>query len=121
VTENNNDTNGKAWLVLRRVTQTWGGPEEGGWYIRDSFVESAIEYASEDEAEAAREELQRTAKESTDAAKSRWEWFCRESVARDEARGIEPSDDYLDRPDKFVVCVETEEPADFINPTRHYC
>lgn len=115
------NSNGKAWLVLRRVTQTWGGPEEGGWWIRDSFVEHSREYPNIDAAEAARDELKRTAQDSTNYAKSQWEWFCRESVERDDAHGIEPCDDYLDLPDKFVVTVEDEEPQDFINPNRHYC
>lgn len=116
------DTNGKAWLVLRRIKKTWGGPEEGGWWIRDSFVEASRRFDTVEEARAAKSEWEATAEHSTVIARDRFSWFCRETLDAAEARGLEASDlAEVDGPDRFVVTVEDEEPQDFINPNRHYC
>lgn len=109
------------WYVcLVRSWQRYGGPEEGGWWQTMANLECYKEYASEAEADAAKERVEILAKElSAEATRSHGE-HCLRQMAWLEERGLEsdffPEDD---GPDDYCVSVQQELPV-FDNRISHY-
>lgn len=110
------------YLVLYRREQFYGGPEEGGWYGHDDFVEAYQQFPTEEAAEAARKAVEEMAARLTREAEEERNMAARRACEWAEARGESldgPDDAYWTRGDQYWVTVQTEMPSD-MRESRHW-
>ena len=110
------------YLVLYRRVEFYGGPEEGGWYGHDEFVEAYQQFPSRHAAEAARVAVEAMATRLTQEAADERNRAALRACEQAEARGEEldgPDDPYWTRGDEFVVVVQAELPSDS-RGSRHW-
>ena len=103
------------YLVLYRRVEFYGGPEEGGWYGHDEFVEAYQEFPSRHAAEAARTAVEALATRLTREAEDERNRAALRACEWAEARGEDldgPEDAYWTRGDEFRVVVQSELPSD---------
>lgn len=103
------------YLVLYRTVEFYGGPEEGGWYGHDEFVEAYQEFPSRHAAEAARTAVEALAARLTREAEDERNRAALRACERAYARGEDldgPDDPYWTRGDEFRVVVQSELPSD---------
>lgn len=111
----------EVYLVLRKTVVSYGGPEEGGWWIRDSYVEAFQRFATVESAEAAKVRVTELARELSREASDRFNRGCLESLDAAEARGLYAEDlPEVDGPDEYHVHIEVDYPLDHITGDRHY-
>jgi hypothetical protein len=103
----------ESWYVcLIESSQSYGGPEEGGWWFGVSTLAKYQEFASETEAKKAANRIYSLAEELTREAQHSHGLYCERQCDWLEARGLEA--DYFpenDGPSLFRVWVGTELPV----------
>lgn len=96
------------YVTLMLETSRYGGPEEGGWWARDTHIIKYQYYSTEEKAEAARDAIQKLADELKAEALKEHGDQCLREIEWCEARGLDA--DYLPEPDGpsnyFVLMTE---------------
>lgn len=109
------------WCVaLVEVSSYYGGPEEGGWWGRDTEVISYARYSSQEQAEHVAAEIRDLAQQLTRDAKRADGEYCLRTMEWLEARGLDA--DFLPEPDgpaEYKVIVTQGIPTPSRGP-RHY-
>jgi hypothetical protein len=99
----------------------YGGPEEGGWWGRDTQLVAYEWFSTEEQAEAAKERVRELAEQETEKAKQDFYERCAAECDWLDARGLEP--DHLPEVsgnDAYWVAVEKEPGASESVGSRHY-
>jgi hypothetical protein len=101
------------YIVLVEEYQSYGGPEEGGWWRNHRTVSAYKQCANQEEAELLKAEIEKLAAElSAESRKEYGERCCRE-LNWLEARGLDA--DYLPEPDSettYSVLITQTYPAE---------
>lgn len=109
------------WYVCLMASESrYGGPEEGGWWTNDTHVEAYKKFPSEELAEAAKEAIDKLAKELSEAARTEYGRQCLREMEWLEERWLDA--DYLpepDGPEQYYVIVSRGIPESEYGPT-HY-
>ena len=108
------------YVSLLEESSYYGGPEEGGWWGNDTNIVAYQYFPTEEEAEAAREAVEKLAQELEDTSNREHGEHCLRQMEWLEARGLDA--DYLpedDGPSKFYVIVSKGLPEETCGP-RHY-
>lgn len=108
------------YLVLMESNPYYGGPEEGGWWGRDTQVVAFQEFPTEQLAIASKDSVTKLAKELADQARRDYGNQCLIELDWLEARGL-PAD-FLPEPDgpsEYYVIVVQEIPQS-TRGTRQY-
>lgn len=108
------------YVSLMENCPYYGGPEEGGWWGSDERVLAYQYFSTEEEAEAARLEVLKLAKQLQAEARRDYGEQCLREMAWLEARGLDA--DYLPEPDgpsTYSVLVTEGLPEEHYGP-RHY-
>lgn len=108
------------YVVLVEIVPYYGGPEEGGWWGRDTEVIAYQWYPTEEQAEAAAVEVRKFAKELEANARREHGDQCLREMAWLDARGLDA--DYLPEPDgpsEYSVQVSDTLPEP-TRGSRHY-
>jgi len=110
------------WFVSLVVeVPFYGGPEEGGWWGRDTELVSWCEFPSEEIAKAAAAKVEATAAELSHAARLDHGRYCLESMDWLHARGLDA--DFLPEPDgpcEYRVVVTCGQPAESRMASRQW-
>jgi hypothetical protein len=85
------------YVVLMEEVPYYGGPEEGGWWGRDTVPVAWKECLSKKEATRYEKQVEKLAEELSIVARDRYGNHCLESLEWLEARGLEA--DFLPEPD----------------------
>lgn len=100
-------------LALMERAPFYGGPQEGGWYGEDQLVVKYKWFKTKEEAEAAKEQVEKLAKKLTDEARTSYGKQCLRETAWLDARMLD--DDFLPQPDghsEYWVRLEQDHPKD---------
>jgi hypothetical protein len=110
------------WYVcLMRTEQYYGGPEEGGWWGCDTFLEQWAEFPTEEAANRALDGIERLAKGMSEEEERDFNLSCLESCEWAEARGIEPCDlPEVGGATKYFVLITNALPEAARLGPRHY-
>lgn len=112
---------GKSWYVVLMWSQDrYGGPEEGGWWTTDYVPSAWQRFATEEQAETAKEAVLKLATELNNEAKRAHGEYCQRSMEWLDARGLDA--DYLpepDGPESYSVWVMDHVPTESRGAT-HY-
>jgi len=111
----------ESWYVsLVESVPYYGGPEEGGWWGKDTEVVAFQVFATEELAEAAAAKVRELAEEMSQEAKRSFGEQCLRECEWCEARGLDA--DWLGEVDgetEYMVIV-SEEPIQSQHGCRHY-
>lgn len=110
------------YLVLWRIEQFYGGPEEGGWYGNDHIVVKYRQFDTIEAAEAVKAQVEALAERLTAEAKAERNAAARRACEWAEARGEDlegPDDDRWTDADRYYVSV-TDEPPQNREQDRHW-
>ncbi len=111
----------ECWYVcLMETTPYFGGPEEGGWWGRDTVVAAYQQFPTEELAEAAANEVKKLAAELSTDAKRAFGEQCLREMEWCEQRGLDA--DYLPEPageEEYSVIVSQTLPSPSFG-CRHY-
>ena len=108
------------FVVLVEEIPYYGGPEEGGWWGRDTDIIAYQWYPTEEQASAAAEEVKKFAKELEANAQREYGEQCLREMEWLDARGLDA--DYLPEPDgpsEYHVIVSDTLPEPY-RGSRHY-
>jgi hypothetical protein len=100
----------------------YGGPEEGGWWGTDVALVASEEFRSKSQANLAKKQVERLAKQlSANAKREFGEQCCREMEWLD-ARNMDPEDlPEVDGEERYFVVVENTLGEHEKTDDRHYC
>jgi len=100
------------YVSLYEVVPFYGGPEEGGWWGRDTVLVAYKKCACAEEASAIRREVEKLAKELSEVSRRAYGDHCLLQMEWLEARGLDA--DYLPEPDgeSFFFVAEEEVPGE---------
>lgn len=117
-----NARSAEEWYVcLVATNQSYGGPEEGGWWYDVRTLEAYQAFSSKDEAEIATEQVQKLARELRLIAQRAHGDYCQRTMEWLEERGLDA--DFLPEPDgpvEYYVCMCKTLPV-FDNRRPYYC
>ncbi len=108
------------YVVLMEEVPFYGGPEEGGWWGTDTFIVAYQYFPTEEQAEAAREQVERLARELEEESRKEFGHQCLNEMEWLDERGLEA--DFLPEPDgesHFHVVVSEGLPLES-RGCRHY-
>lgn len=111
----------RVWVSLYQSVPFYGGPEEGGWWGRDSELLESQMFTDRATAEQVRDKVQEAAEDMKKAAKRSYGDQCRRECDWLEARGLD--DDFLPEPDgptDYFVVVEDQHGSREAKESRHY-
>lgn len=92
----------ESWYVcLISEHQSYGGPEEGGWWQTISHLEQYAEFPNKALAEAARDQVETLALELTAQERASYGDYCLQTMEWLDARGLDA--DWLPEPDGETV------------------
>jgi hypothetical protein len=100
----------------------FGGPEEGGWWGRDTVLEASQQYAFEEDAVNAKADIEKLAKKLSETARQDWGRNCLEEIEWCENRNLD-HEDFLretDGPTKYFVVLETRRGSFENQDSRHW-
>jgi hypothetical protein len=101
------------YVVLMEKVRSFGGPEEGGWWVTDNIVVAYREFPSKKIAEEAKKKVEELAKEMTKEERNSHGKHCLNQMEWLDARGLDS--DYLPEnsgPNEYYVIVTEEIPQD---------
>lgn len=103
---------GSVYVCLMESVPFYGGPEEGGWWGEDRILHAYREYPTMEQAEAARDAVQKLADELKADSQRAYGDHCLRTMEWLDARGLDA--DFLpeeDGPSDYYVCVCEELPT----------
>lgn len=109
-----------SYVVLMESIRRYLGPWEGGTWGNDEVIVAYHWFPTEEEAEAARKEVEKLARELSEESRKEFGERCLREMEWCEARGLDA--DYLPEPDgdsEFFVVVSEGLPQEYHAP-RHY-
>jgi hypothetical protein len=110
-----------AYVSLYMIVPFYGGPEEGGWWGRDSHLVAYQWCPTEEEAERTRACVEAYAKELEEESRRAFGEYCNTTMEWLEARGLDA--DFLPPPDgetTYSVVVEDRSGSCESRGCRHY-
>ena len=110
------------YVALMRVVHTYGGPEEGGWYYTDRYVEAVHKCVTRLMADLLRDKIEELAKTFQEEENKGYGDYCLRVMDKADALGCDVGDFGEDGgPDEFFVTVTESHPKDYIQPRTGYC
>lgn len=85
------------YVCLMESVPFYGGPEEGGWWGRDTHLVAYQHYPTEEQADAAVKQVEKLAKELSDESRKDFGEQCLREMEWLNARGLDA--DFLPEPD----------------------
>lgn len=101
------------YVVLMERRPFYGGPEEGSWWGSDQIVTAYQHFTTEEAANAAKEQVEKLAKELSEESKKEFGKQCLREMNWLEARGLDAN--FLPEPDgesEYYVTITEELPQD---------
>jgi glycogen debranching enzyme len=101
------------YVCLMESVPYYGGPEEGGWWGRDTNIVAYQYFATAEQAEAAKEAVEKMAQKMSNESKREFGKQCLREMEWLDTRGLDA--DYLPEPDgesEFYVIATTELPLE---------
>ena len=109
------------YVSLYMSSPFYGGPEEGGWWGRDTEIQSYYRFDTLEEAEHVVKAVEALAERLSKEARDAWSKQCQRECDHAEARGMDPADlPETDGEDEYFVVLESTLNSHARKDSRHY-